>query len=91
MHRKAKARWSSNHAFHRYRRFKIKKKSGGFRQITAARNKSFMILLQSVNEMLKALYTPSDYVMGDRKTFQIIIYADVITACKASFRRMTKD
>ena len=27
--------------FHRYRQFKIKKKSGGFRQITAPRNKSF--------------------------------------------------
>ena len=53
-----------NHAFHRYRQFKIKKKSGGFRQITAPRNQSFMMLLQSVNEILKAIYTPSDYAMG---------------------------
>lgn len=53
-----------NNSFHRYRQFKIKKKSGGFRQITSPRNKSFMLLLQSVNEMLKAMYTPSEYAMG---------------------------
>ena len=53
-----------NHTFHRYRQFKIKKKAGGFRQITAPRNRSFMMLLQSVNEILKAMYTPSDYAMG---------------------------
>ena len=53
-----------NHAFHRYRQFKIKKKSGGFRQITAPRNKTYKMLLQYVNIILKALYTPSDYAMG---------------------------
>ena len=53
-----------NHAFHRYRQFKIKKKSGGFRQITAPRNRSFMMLLQAINEILKAMYAPSDYAMG---------------------------
>ena len=53
-----------NHVFHRYRQFKIKKKSGGFRQITAPRNQNFMMLLQVVNEILKAMYTPSDYAMG---------------------------
>ncbi len=53
-----------NHAFHRYRQFKIKKKSGGFRQITAPRNQNFMMLLQTVNEILKAMYTPSDSAMG---------------------------
>ena len=36
-----------NHVFHRYHQFKIKKKSGGFRQITAPRNQSFMMLLQN--------------------------------------------
>lgn len=53
-----------NHAFHRYRQFKIKKKSGGFRLITAPRNKTYKMLLQYVNVILKALYTPSDYAMG---------------------------
>lgn len=42
-------------AFHRYRQFKIKKKSGGFRQITAPRNRSFMFLLDCLNEVLKAV------------------------------------
>lgn len=51
-------------AFHRYRQFKIKKKSGGFRQITAPRNRSFMFMLDRLNEVLKAVYTPSQYVMG---------------------------
>ena len=51
-------------AFHRYKQFKIKKKSGGFRQITAPRNRSFMLMLSYVNTILKALYTPSDYAMG---------------------------
>lgn len=53
-----------NNSFHRYKQFKIKKKSGGFRQITAPRNQSFMLLLRYVNEIFKAVYTPSDYVMG---------------------------
>lgn len=44
-------------AFHRYRQFKIKKKSGGFRQITAPRNRSFMFLLDCLNEVLGSLYT----------------------------------
>lgn len=51
-------------AFHRYRQFKIKKKSGGFRQITAPRSRSFMFMLDCLNEVLKAVYTPSQYVMG---------------------------
>lgn len=51
-------------SFHRYRQFKIKKKSGGFRQITAPRNRSFMFMLDCLNEVLKAVYTPSQYVMG---------------------------
>ena len=53
-----------NHVFHRYRQFKIRKKSGGFRQITSPRNQSFMMLLQATNEILKSLYNPSDYAMG---------------------------
>lgn len=53
-----------NHVFHRYRQFKIKKKSGGFRLITAPRNKTYKMLLRCVNTILKALYTPSDCAMG---------------------------
>lgn len=53
-----------NHIFHRYKEFKIKKKSGGYRQITAPRNKSFMLILKYVNEIFKAVYTPSEYAMG---------------------------
>lgn len=66
-----------NHAFHRYRQFKIKKKSGGFRQITAPRNRSFMMLLQSVNEILKAIYTPSDYAMGFTEKRSVVTNAAV--------------
>ena len=53
-----------NHTFHRYRQFKIKKKSGGFRQITAPRSQNYMMMLQAVNEILKSMYVPSDYAMG---------------------------
>ena len=53
-----------NHAFRRYRQFKIKKKSGGFRLITAPRTQNYMMMLQAVNEILKARYSPSDYAMG---------------------------
>ena len=53
-----------NHVFRRYKQFKIKKKSGGYRQITAPRNKSFMLILVCVNEIFKSVYTPSEYAMG---------------------------
>lgn len=66
-----------NHAFHRYRQFKIKKKSGGFRQITAPRNQNFMMLLQAVNEILKAMYTPSDYAMGFTEDRSVVMNAAV--------------
>lgn len=66
-----------NHAFHRYRQFKIKKKSGDFRQITAPRNQSFMILLQSVNEILKSIYTPSEYAMGLTENRSVVTNAAV--------------
>lgn len=66
-----------NHVFHRYQQFKIKKKSGGYRQITAPRNQSFMMLLQSVNEILKAMYTPSDYAMGFTEQRSVVTNAAV--------------
>jgi hypothetical protein len=48
-----------NHTFHRYRQFKIKKKSGGTRQITAPRTQSFMMMLSAVNQLFRSMYTPS--------------------------------
>lgn len=42
-----------NNSFHRYKQFKIKKKSSGFRLITAPRNKSFMLLLRLLNNREK--------------------------------------
>lgn len=66
-----------NHVFHRYRQFKIKKKSGGFRQITAPRNRSFMMLLRTVNEILKAIYTPSVYAMGFTEQRSVVTNAAV--------------
>ena len=53
-----------NHTTHRYRQFKIKKKSGGYRQITAPRKQTFMMMLSAVNELLRSLYSPSNYAMG---------------------------
>ncbi len=53
-----------NNVFHRYTQFKIKKKSGGFRTISAPRNRSFVLMLRYVNEIFKSVYTPSEYAMG---------------------------
>lgn len=80
-----------NHVVHRYRQFKIKKKSGGFRQITTPRNQSFMKLLQSVNEMLKAMYTPSDYAMGFTEGRSVITNAMVHTGQNYVFNIDLKD
>lgn len=66
-----------NHVFHRYRQFKIKKKSGGYRQITAPRSQSFMMMLQATNEILKAVYTPSDYAMGFTEGRSVVTNASV--------------
>lgn len=62
-------------AFHRYRQFKIKKKSGGFRQIMAPRNRSFMFMLDCLNEVLKAVYTPSQYAMGFTEGRSVVLNA----------------
>lgn len=53
-----------NQTYHRYRHFKIRKKSGGFRLITAPRNQSFRLMLQMLNIVLKSMYTPSPHAMG---------------------------
>lgn len=50
--------------FHRYKQFQIPKKNGGYRQITAPRNRSFMLMLRYLNEILKSIYQPSDCAMG---------------------------
>lgn len=66
-----------NHVSHRYRQFKILKKSGGFRQITAPYHQGFMMLLRSVNEILKAMYTPSAYAMGFAESRSVVTNAAV--------------
>ena len=66
-----------NHAFHRYRRFKIEKKSGGFRQITAPRKQTFMMMLSAVNEILKSKYTPSNYAMGFTEGRSVVTNASI--------------
>ena len=66
-----------NNAFHRYKQFNIKKKSGGTRQITAPKNKSFMLMLQYVNEIFKSLYTPSAYAMGFTEGRSVVTNANV--------------
>lgn len=66
-----------NHTFHRYRQFKIKKKSGGFRQITAPRNRSYKLMLMCLNEMFKSIYTPSDYAMGFTEGRSVVCNANI--------------
>lgn len=66
-----------NNAFHRYEQFKIKKKSGGFRLITAPKNRSFKLILQYVNEIFKALYTPSNHAMGFTEGRSVVTNASV--------------
>lgn len=66
-----------NNVFRRYRQFHIKKKSGGSRVITTPRNRSFMMLLQAVNEILKATYSPSDYAMGFTEGRSVVTNATI--------------
>lgn len=64
-------------SFHRYKQFKIKKKSGDFRLITAPRNQSFMQILRFVNEMFKAMYIPSEYAMGFAEGRSVVTNANI--------------
>ncbi len=66
-----------NNGFHRYRQFKINKRTGGFRQITAPRKKSFMLILKYVNEILKSIYSPSDYAMGFTEGRSVVTNAEI--------------
>ena len=66
-----------NNAFHRYKQFHIKKKTGGARQITAPKNQSFKLILRYVNMIFKALYMPSDYAMGFTEGRSVVTNANV--------------
>lgn len=66
-----------NNSFHRYKQFKVKKKSGGFRLITAPRNQSFMQILRYLNEIFKAMYSPSKYAMGFTEGRSIVTNANI--------------
>ena len=52
------------HTTGRYKEFYIKKKSGGMRRITAPRTKTFQLMLSAVNEILKAVYVPTQFATG---------------------------
>jgi retron-type reverse transcriptase len=66
-----------NHTTRRYRQFKIKKKSGGTRQITAPRTQSFMMMLSAVNQLFRSMYTPSEYAMGFTDGRSVVTNASV--------------
>lgn len=61
---------------YRFNQFKIKKKTGGYRQITAPKNKNFTLLLRCVNEIFKSIYTPSNYAMGFTEGRSVVANAD---------------
>lgn len=66
-----------NNTFHRFHQFRIKKKSGGYRQITSPRNKAFRLMLMCLNEMFKSIYTPSDYAMGFTEGRSVVKNANI--------------
>lgn len=66
-----------NHTKKRYKQFEIKKKSGGMRLITAPQSQSFKMILQCLNELFKALYTPSSYTMGFTEGRSVVTNADI--------------
>lgn len=66
-----------NNAFHRYKHFEIRKKTGGARLITSPRNQSFMLILRYVNDILKALYTPSEFAMGFAEGRSVVTNASI--------------
>jgi len=66
-----------NHTKNRYTQFEIKKKTGGVRTITAPRSKTYKMLLQCVNEIFKAFYTPSNYAMGFTEGRSVATNADI--------------
>ncbi len=65
-----------NNNFHRFKEFKIRKKSGGVRQITAPKYKSYKALLSCINVLLKTLYIPSEYANGFTEGRSVITNSD---------------
>lgn len=61
---------------HRYKQFKIKKKTGGFRLISAPKTLSFLLILKYLNFILKSIYTPSKYSMGFTEGRSVITNAN---------------
>ena len=54
-----------NKTKYRFKQFKIRKKTPGkYRTITAPKNITFRLILHYINEIYKAVYTPSKYAMG---------------------------
>ncbi len=60
----------------RFRQFQIPKKSGGKRQITAPESYTYKLLLQALNEVFKAVYTPSNYAMGFTQGKSVVMNAE---------------
>lgn len=48
----------------RYRQFQIKKKTEGFRTITAPKSKNYKLMLRCIDVLLKSMYKPSPNAMG---------------------------
>lgn len=66
-----------NNTKYRYRQFQIRKKTPGkFRTITAPRNNSFKLILSYMNEIFKAVYTPSKYAMGFTEGRSVVTNAE---------------
>jgi len=80
-----------NHTFHRYHQFKIKKKLGGFRQITAPRTQSFMMLLSAVNRLFGSMYIPSEYAMGFTNGRSVVSNASIHKGMNYVFNIDIKD
>ena len=80
-----------NHTSRRYRQFKIKKKSGGLRQITAPRTQSFMMMLSAVNQLLRSMYIPSEYAMGFTDGRSVVTNASVHMGMNYVFNIDLKD
>lgn len=80
-----------NHTGRRYKQFKIKKKSGKLRQISAPRTQSFMMMLSAVNVMLRSIYTPSEYAMGFASGRSVVTNASVHIGMNYVFNIDLKD
>lgn len=65
------------HKHNRYNPFVIRKKTGGFRLISAPSNTSFKMMLRAVNILLWALYVPSNHAMGFIKGRSIVTNAGI--------------